>query len=145
MRRHEARLKSPSAFEAVATRRKGFRVRYLIEAYCAPSPDGFGKTKELVLHSLRRMEFLNLYAEELTAKDFTDLGIDLRKGMQPAPKDPASASTDHYSLKPRSASTVVHYWTCHALVPPQVLVEATLRSKATGLFQPNAECRRRGL
>ena len=44
MRRHEAQLKSPSAFEAVATRRKGFRVRYLIEAYCAASPDGFGKT-----------------------------------------------------------------------------------------------------
>ena len=31
------------------------------------------------------------------------------------------------------------------LVPPQVLVYATFRSKATGLFQPSAECRRRGL
>lgn len=109
MRRHEARLKSPNAFEAVATRRKRFRVRDLIEAYCAASPDGFGKTKEQVLHSLSRMEFSNLYAEELTAKDFTDLGIGLRNGIQPDPKDPASASTDHYSLKPRSASTVMHY------------------------------------
>ena len=36
-------------------------------------------------------------------------------------------------------------WTCRAFVPPQVLVQATFRSKATGLFQPNAECRRRGL
>ncbi len=30
-------------------------------------------------------------------------------------------------------------WTCHAFVPLQVLVYATFRSKATGLFQPNAE------
>ena len=44
MSRHEARLKSPSAFEAVATKRKRFRVRDIIEAYCAASPDGFGKT-----------------------------------------------------------------------------------------------------
>ena len=36
-------------------------------------------------------------------------------------------------------------WTCHGLVPPQVLVYATFRSKATGLFQPSAECLRRGL
>ncbi|WP_163849566.1 alcohol dehydrogenase catalytic domain-containing protein [Pseudooceanicola aestuarii] len=36
-------------------------------------------------------------------------------------------------------------WTCPAFVPPQVLVYATYRSKATGLFQPSAECRRRGL
>jgi len=37
------------------------------------------------------------------------------------------------------------FWTCRALVPLQVLVYATFRSKATGLFQPNAEWRRRGL
>ncbi|MCK0122612.1 hypothetical protein MWU61_18825 [Loktanella sp. F6476L] len=36
-------------------------------------------------------------------------------------------------------------WTCRAFVPPQVLVYAAFRSKATGLFQPSAECRRRGL
>jgi len=30
-------------------------------------------------------------------------------------------------------------WSCHAFMPPQVLVQATLRSKATGLFQPRAE------
>ena len=36
-------------------------------------------------------------------------------------------------------------WTCHAFVPPPVLVLATFRSKATGLFHPNAECLRRGL
>ena len=36
-------------------------------------------------------------------------------------------------------------WTCREFVLPQVLFQATLRSKATGLFQPRAECRRRGL
>ena len=36
-------------------------------------------------------------------------------------------------------------WTCRALVPPHVLVSATFRSKATGLFQPSAECRRGGV
>ncbi len=36
-------------------------------------------------------------------------------------------------------------WTCPVFVPPQVLVWATFRSKATGLFQPGAECLRRGL
>ncbi len=36
-------------------------------------------------------------------------------------------------------------WTCHVFVPPRVLVEATFRSNATGLFQPKAECFRRGL
>ena len=36
-------------------------------------------------------------------------------------------------------------WTCRGSVPLRVLVYATFRSKATGLFQPNAECRRRGL
>lgn len=40
---------------------------------------------------------------------------------------------------------LVSDWTCPAFVPPQVLVSATFRSKATGLFQPNAECRRLGL
>jgi hypothetical protein len=30
-------------------------------------------------------------------------------------------------------------------VPLQVIVYATWRSKAKGLFPPNAECRRRGL
>jgi len=38
-----------------------------------------------------------------------------------------------------------HLWTCPVFVPLQVLVYATFRSKATGLFQPNAEWRRRGL
>ncbi len=36
-------------------------------------------------------------------------------------------------------------WTCRVFVPPPVLVSATFRSKATGLFHPRAECRRRGL
>lgn len=36
-------------------------------------------------------------------------------------------------------------WTCHGLVPLQVLSYAAIRSKAKGLFQPNAECLRRGL
>lgn len=36
-------------------------------------------------------------------------------------------------------------WTCRVFVPLQVLVYATFRSKATGLFQPNAEGRSRGL
>jgi cell division protease FtsH len=36
-------------------------------------------------------------------------------------------------------------WTCHVFVPLQVLVYATFLSKATGLFQSNAECRLRGL
>ncbi len=35
-------------------------------------------------------------------------------------------------------------WTCRGFVPPQVLVQAALRSNATGPFQPKAECRRRG-
>ena len=36
-------------------------------------------------------------------------------------------------------------WTCHVFVPLLMLVYETFRSKATGLFQPSAECRRRGL
>ncbi|SMX30635.1 hypothetical protein TRP8649_04779 [Pelagimonas phthalicica] len=36
-------------------------------------------------------------------------------------------------------------WTCPDFVPLQVLVYATFRSNSTGLFQPNAECRCRGL
>lgn len=36
-------------------------------------------------------------------------------------------------------------WTCHGLVPLRVLNYAAIRSKANGLFQPNAECLRRGL
>ena len=36
-------------------------------------------------------------------------------------------------------------WACPVLVPPQVLFWASFRSKATGLFHPNAESRRRGL
>ena len=34
---------------------------------------------------------------------------------------------------------------CPVFVPPQVLVWATFGSKATGLFEPSAECRLRGL
>ncbi|MGY3669023.1 hypothetical protein ACW9UM_09050 [Marinovum sp. KMM 9989] len=48
-------------------------------------------------------------------------------------------------LSKKSHKKRVNIWTCHALVPPQVLVYATFRSKATGLFQPSAEWRRRGL
>ena len=36
-------------------------------------------------------------------------------------------------------------WSCPVFVPLPVLVYATFRSKAIGLFQPNAECLRRGL
>lgn len=36
-------------------------------------------------------------------------------------------------------------WVCHTFVPPQVLVLATLRSHATGLFQSSAEFLRRRL
>jgi hypothetical protein len=31
------------------------------------------------------------------------------------------------------------HWSCHVFVPPQVLVYAAFRSKATGLFQPSVE------
>lgn len=36
-------------------------------------------------------------------------------------------------------------WTCRGFVPVRFSCYAALRSKATGLFQPNAECRRRRL
>lgn len=36
-------------------------------------------------------------------------------------------------------------WTCRGFVPVRCSCYAAFRSKATGLFQPNAECRRRGL
>ena len=36
-------------------------------------------------------------------------------------------------------------WSCRVFVPLQVVVYATWRSKANGLFPPNVECRRRGL
>ena len=36
-------------------------------------------------------------------------------------------------------------WTYRVFVPTHVLVKATFLSKATGLFQPSAECWRRGL
>ncbi len=36
-------------------------------------------------------------------------------------------------------------WICHAFVPRPVLVQDTVRPNATGLFQPDAEWRRRGL
>jgi len=38
-----------------------------------------------------------------------------------------------------------HKWTCHAFVPLQLLTYAAFASKANGLFQPSAECLRRGL
>ncbi len=37
------------------------------------------------------------------------------------------------------------YWTCHAFVPLRMLIYAAFASKANGLFQPRAECLRRGL
>ena len=36
-------------------------------------------------------------------------------------------------------------WTCHGSVPVRCSYSAALASKATGLFQPKAECLRRGL
>jgi len=36
-------------------------------------------------------------------------------------------------------------WTCHAFVPLRLLTYAAFASKAKGLFQPSAECLRRGL
>ena len=48
--------------------------------------------------------------------------------------------------KERQTLTKMHAdWSCHVFVPPPLLVYATWRSKAKGLFPPNAECRRRGL
>ena len=40
---------------------------------------------------------------------------------------------------------VAIFWSCRVFVPRQVLVQAIWRSKAKGLFPPDAECRRRGL
>lgn len=37
------------------------------------------------------------------------------------------------------------WWTCRVFVLLQVLVHTTFRSNAIGLFQPSAECSRRGL
>ena len=36
-------------------------------------------------------------------------------------------------------------WTCHAFVPLRLVTYAAFASKAKGLFQPSAECLRRGL
>jgi len=36
-------------------------------------------------------------------------------------------------------------WACPTFVPPRVLIQAALRSKAKGFFLPDAECLRRGL
>ena len=36
-------------------------------------------------------------------------------------------------------------WTCHGLMPLRLLIYAAFASKAKGLFQPKAECLRRGL
>ena len=63
--------------------------------------------------------------------------VDFRKGMDGL----AGYVINKFALDPITGA----FWTCRAFVPPQVLVYATFRSKATGLFQPSAECRRRGL
>ncbi len=41
--------------------------------------------------------------------------------------------------------TLKYEWTCHAFVPLRFLTYAAFASKAKRLFQPNAECLRRGL
>ncbi|PYG26442.1 hypothetical protein C8N36_1222 [Pelagimonas varians] len=53
-----------------------------------------------------------------------------------------SISRSPFYFEPKGESEA---WTCPAFVALLVLVHAALLSKATGLFQPGAEWRRRGL
>ena len=46
-----------------------------------------------------------------------------------------------YGVHPTQIGT----WTCRAFVPLRMLIYAAFASKANGLFQPRAECLRRGL
>jgi cation:H+ antiporter len=43
------------------------------------------------------------------------------------------------------AALIAPIWTCTGLMPLRFLVYAAFASKASGLFQPKAECLRRGL
>ena len=49
-------------------------------------------------------------------------------------------SENHYLLEIKGP-----FWTCPVFVPLRLLTYAAFASKAKGLFQPSAECLRRGL
>ena len=80
--------------------------------------------------------------------------LELRRGVDPRAKalsdedqasDYANILAGIREARPEELTDRMAHWTCRGLVPLQVLVQATFRSKATGLFPPMAEWRRRGL
>ena len=89
-------------------------------------------------------KFRRLHLASLTAAPHEEVHLkSLANRFTPGgmtPKDTWNRTKNNYVPEGQYALR-----TCHVLVPPQVLVYATFRWNATGLFQLNAECLRRGL
>ena len=88
--------------------------------------------------------------KKIRKKHFKVLLLDLYVAWCTDPNLKLAISRDNNSYVSKSRYNELHIskvirWTCHGSVPIRCSRYAAFRSKAMGLFQPKAECLRRGL
>lgn len=109
LKRRENALKKQGGLERAVNAKARKSVADCINDYIDASPEGFGKSKSQMLSYFQRLDFGASAIEDLTARDFVKLAMELLSGLQARPSDPNMDTPTHYTLKPRKPQTVNGY------------------------------------
>jgi len=109
LKRREEALNKPRGLERAVNAKARKSVADCINDYIDASPEGFGKSKSQMLSYFQRLDFGASAIEDLTARDFVKLAVELLSGLQARPSDPKNDAPAHYTFKPRKPQTVNGY------------------------------------
>jgi hypothetical protein len=109
LKRREEALKKPGGLERAVNAKARKNIADCINDYIDASPEGFGKSKSQMLSYFKRLDFGASAIEDLTARDFVKLAMELLSGLQARPSDPKNDAPAHYTFKPRKPQTVNGY------------------------------------
>jgi len=101
----EDALKKPGGLERAVKAKTRKSVADCISDYIDASPEGFGKSKSQMLSYFQRLDFGASAIEDLLARDFVKIAMELLSGLQARPVDPQKDTPAHYTFKPRKRST----------------------------------------
>lgn len=109
LKRREDALKKPGGLERAVKAKTRKSVADCISDYIDASPEGFGKSKSQMLSYFQRLDFGASAIEDLLARDFVKIAMELLSGLQARPVDPQKDTPAHYTFKPRKPQTVNGY------------------------------------
>ncbi|AHD00610.1 site-specific integrase [Leisingera methylohalidivorans] len=109
LKRREDALIKPGGLERAVNTKARKSVADCISDYIDTSLEGFGKSKSQMLSFFQRLNFGASAIEDLLARDFVKIAIELLSGLQARPVDPRKDTTAHYTFKPREPQKVNGY------------------------------------